>query len=278
VQAQDSYLPPILEPPPADTPPRTNGDLAPAPPSDAPTALIPGPDVYTPGDFAQYAPRTALDMLRNVPGFSIDGGGGGGGFPGGGGGQQRGLGQASGNVLVNGERLVSKSTGIGDQLTRIAANDVIRIEIVDGATLNIPGLSGRVANVIARGTGGVSGRFEWRPQASTGPAPIRWTQGDASMTGTNGPVAWTLSLLRGRFGRSQTGRRHCIIMIGVVAWSGSASRSPGSPGGRRRRLPARRGSAPRSRHTGVMRAWSGRPRRCVPRPRCFSRWSRPRRP
>ena len=151
--------------------------------------------VYAPQDFARYAPRTALDMLRNVPGFSIDGGGGG--LPGGGG-QQRGMGQASGNVLINGERLTSKSTGVNDQLTRIAARDVIRIEIVDGSTLNIPGLSGRVANVVAR-AGGASGRFEWRPQASTGPAPIRWSQGDVSLSGIMGRTAYTFSLRNDSF-------------------------------------------------------------------------------
>ena len=150
--------------------------------------------IYTPQDFVRYAPRTALDMLRNVPGFSIEGGGG---F-GQGAEAQRGLGQASGNVLVNGERLTSKSTGVNDQLTRIGARDVIRIEIVDGSTLNIPGLSGRVANVVAR-SGGASGRFEWRPQASTGPAPIRWSQGDVSLSGTAGRTAYTLSLRNDSF-------------------------------------------------------------------------------
>jgi hypothetical protein len=149
--------------------------------------------VYTPADFARYAPRTALDMLRNVPGFSIQSDGG---VPGA---TQRGIGQASGNVLVNGERLSSKSTSVSDQLVRIAAGDVTRIEIVDGSTLNIPGLSGRVANVIASRSGGIAGRFEWRPQASTGPAPLRWTQGDISVSGTTGPTAWTVSLRNDSF-------------------------------------------------------------------------------
>ncbi len=27
--------------------------------------------VYTPADFAQYAPRSALDMLQQIPGFNI---------------------------------------------------------------------------------------------------------------------------------------------------------------------------------------------------------------
>ena len=50
-----------------------------------------GGDIYTPEDFARFAPRSALDMLRQVPGFTIisqD--------------QGRGLGQANDNVIVNG--------------------------------------------------------------------------------------------------------------------------------------------------------------------------------
>ena len=42
-----------------------------APADQLPVLLAPGPDVYSPAAFAQYAPRTALDMLRNVPGFTI---------------------------------------------------------------------------------------------------------------------------------------------------------------------------------------------------------------
>ena len=56
--------------------------------------------VFTLTDFERFAPRNALDMLNRVPGFSIQG-------------QDeeegRGLGQASTNVLINGQRLSSKS-------------------------------------------------------------------------------------------------------------------------------------------------------------------------
>ena len=126
-----------------------------APPPVA-TETLQAREVYTPGDFARFAPRNALDMLRQVPGFSIvstD--------------QGRGLGQANDNVLVNGERLSSKSDDLFSQLGRIGTNRVERIEIVDGATLGIPGLSGQVANVVTKGAA-ISGRFEyragWRPR------------------------------------------------------------------------------------------------------------------
>src|SRR3546814_1276347 len=49
--------------------------------------------VYTPADFTRYAPKTALDMLNQVPGFSIREND-----------TVRGLGQATGHVLFNGAR------------------------------------------------------------------------------------------------------------------------------------------------------------------------------
>ena len=82
---------------------------------------------YLPADFAQFAPRTALDMLNRVPGFGIkeeD--------------EERGLGEATGNVVINGQRLSGKSNDVVTELSRIPARNVERIEIVDGATLNDP--------------------------------------------------------------------------------------------------------------------------------------------
>jgi hypothetical protein len=75
---------------------------------------------------------------------------------------RRGLGQATGNVLINSERFSGKSTDIFTELRRISAANVARIEIVDGSTLNISGLSGQVANVITL-TRGLSGNYVWRP-------------------------------------------------------------------------------------------------------------------
>ena len=74
--------------------------------------------VYTPEDFARFSPKTALDMLVQTPGFVIrreD--------------SERGLGEASGNVLLNGKRLSGKSDDILSQIGRIPAGDVVRIEI-----------------------------------------------------------------------------------------------------------------------------------------------------
>jgi len=52
---------------------------------------------YAPEDFDRFAPRTALDMARQVPGFPIDQGDG-----------DRGFGQADTNILINGRRISGK--------------------------------------------------------------------------------------------------------------------------------------------------------------------------
>ncbi len=151
-------------------------------------ALTVAPRVYYPADFASFSPRTALDMVQQIPGFNIEGGGGGRGN------QNRGLGQARGNVLLNGERIVIKAGSITDELARIGADNVIRIEIVEGSTLNIPGLSGRVANVIASSIDGIEGQFEWRPQMAAEYADTGWLEGIVSLSGTFGDFGITVAV------------------------------------------------------------------------------------
>ena len=69
--------------------------LAQPPATAAPSAAT---RVYTPADFARFAPKTAFDMLAQVPSFTIRSAD-----------QERGLGQASENVLINGQRITDKS-------------------------------------------------------------------------------------------------------------------------------------------------------------------------
>lgn len=137
---------------------------------------------FTPKDFERFAPRNALDMLRQVPGFTIREGE-----------EARGLGQASGNVLVNSKRLSSKSDDIWTQLSRIPASTVERIELVDGAKLDIPGLTGQVANVVARSSS-FSGQFRYSPEYRAHYADPRYTNGEVSVSGRQGPVEYTISL------------------------------------------------------------------------------------
>ncbi|HEX8644988.1 MAG TPA: TonB-dependent receptor plug domain-containing protein [Allosphingosinicella sp.] len=176
-------------PAPSPAPPADEEPATPAEPggtaTDPAAVAVPartGPRTFTPEDFARFAPRTALDMIRQVPGFTIRD------AP-----QERGIGQATANVLMNGRRIGGKSDDVATQLGRIPAGNVVRIEIVDGATLDVPGLSGEVANVITRATR-TNGQFSWRPEfRARHTAPI-FTRFDSSLSGQTGPFEWTLGL------------------------------------------------------------------------------------
>ena len=165
-------------------------DPAVTPPSTSPVA---GKRVYTPADFTRFAPKNAHDMLVQVPGFSIRSAD-----------QERGLGQASENVLIDGKRVANKSGGAIDQLKRVPAGNVERIEIVDAASLGIAGLSGQVANVIVKQDQKSGGQFEYSPHFRARFAKPSVVAGSLSYTGETGPIDYTLSIKndpgRGAFG------------------------------------------------------------------------------
>jgi len=163
---------------------------APTPPSDpavAPPAVatpVAGKRIYTATDFARFAPKTAYDMLAQVPSFTIrtvDT-------------TERGLGQASENVLINSQRVANKSGGAVAQLQRTGAENVERIEIVDAASLGIAGLSGQVANVILKAATKSSGQFEWAPSFRAHFAKPEYLGGFVSYSGKSGPLDYTLSI------------------------------------------------------------------------------------
>ena len=149
--------------------------------ADAATAPASDALVFEPDYFTQFAPRNALDMLRRIPGFDIrddsDG---------------RGLGQASTNVIVNGARLSGKSDGTRQQVSRISASDVVRIEIVDGATLDIPGLTGQVSNVIVS-VSDISAQFEWSGEYRPTIDALYLGRFESSLTGASGDLGYTIS-------------------------------------------------------------------------------------
>jgi hypothetical protein len=150
--------------------------------------------VYTPADFARFAPKTAYDMLSQVPSFTIhmvDT-------------QDRGLGQASENVLINGQRVTNKSGGAVDQLQNTPASSVERIEIVDAASLGIAGLSGQVANVILKETKKSSGQFEYDADWRAHYTRPELYGGNVSYSGQEGPVDYTFSV-KNDFGRGGIG-------------------------------------------------------------------------
>ena len=166
-----------------------------APPPDAqPIASAPSSgQVYTRADFTRYAPRNAYDMLSQVPGFTIRDSE-----------QLRGLGQATGNVLFNGQRSSNKSDSMYTLLTRIPADNVERIEILDGASLDIPGLSCHVANIVFRANQ-ISGQFSWRPEFRAHFTDPLLTRGDVSVSGRRGALEYEFGLDNGDSSRSGAG-------------------------------------------------------------------------
>jgi hypothetical protein len=103
---------------------------------------------YEAGFFAQYAPRTALDIARRVPGFTLDPGNN----------DTRGFAGAAGNVVINGARPSSKAESLETTLARLPASSVVRVEVGPGDLYGAE-YSGKnqVLNVILSGQGGIDG-------------------------------------------------------------------------------------------------------------------------
>ena len=103
---------------------------------------------YDAAFFAPYAPATALDIVRRVPGFSIEQSNG----------DVRGFAGAAGNVVFNGARNSSKSDSLETILARIPAARVLRVEIGPGDLFGSD-FSGKnqVLNVILTAAGGIDG-------------------------------------------------------------------------------------------------------------------------
>lgn len=152
-----------------------------AQPDATPAGSSQGSVTYTPVDFARFNPRNALDMVEQIPDFTLlavsD---------------DRGMGQASQNILINGARISGKSNDARTTLSRISASAVQRIELVDGATLGIPGLTGRVANVIVV-SNRIEGQFRWDPQFRRTVEDQLYT-GSIGVSGRIGATDFTLSL------------------------------------------------------------------------------------
>lgn len=161
-----------------------------APPSASPAPAATTRSTFLPEDFARFAPRSALDMARQVPGFSIRSGDG-----------ARGLGQADTNVLVNGRRISGKSNGPVEALRRISAEDVVRLELVDGASLDIGGLTGQVLNVVTGSSGRITGQFRYSPEQRSFGTPARLLNGSVALAGGGAKSEWTLAL------RNESNRR-----------------------------------------------------------------------
>lgn len=117
---------------------------------------LPGPaqatrtTTYDAAFFAQYAPRTALDIARRVPGFNLDLGNT----------NVRGFAGAAGNVVINGARPSSKAESLETTLSRIPARRVSRVEVGPGDLYGADYSSkSQVLNIILSAEGGVDGNI-----------------------------------------------------------------------------------------------------------------------
>ena len=158
--------------------------------------------VFESAYFEAFAPRTALDMLGRVPGFQLtreD--------------SKRGLGNGGSNVLINGERVAGK-TNPRDQLSRIIAPSVVRIEIVDGTSLDIPGLSGQVANVITKPTK-FSGTWAWRGEARRD-LKNKFLDGEITVSGKIGKLDYSAKLENDTFRNGHIGPEILFTPDGTI--------------------------------------------------------------
>ena len=124
--------------------------------STAATAPSSRTTVYQAAFFAQYAPRTALDIVQHVPGFQLDLGA-----------TQtqqgsvdvRGFAGTAGNVVINGSRPSTKAETIDVTLQKIPAQQVVRVELGPGDIYgsDYAGKS-QVLNVVLSQQAGIDGQ------------------------------------------------------------------------------------------------------------------------
>lgn len=143
-------------------------------------------DAYPASFFASSRPNTALDMVGRLPGFSLDEGA-----------DVRGFAGTGGNVLIDGRQPASKSDSLANQLGRIPAANVERIEIIRGGAPGID-MGGRslVANVVRKR----ADSFEQTATALTNWFVQRGTLipgGSYTAARQAGETGWDLSLSRG---------------------------------------------------------------------------------
>lgn len=111
--------------------------FAAAEPSDGGSQVI----RYTPDFFAAQNPKTALDMVQWIPGFTLSEGDA----------TVRGFAGAAGNVVIDSDRSSDKQFTVSEILQRIAPDQVAYIEVIRGGAPGIDMLGQSVlANVVRR--------------------------------------------------------------------------------------------------------------------------------
>ncbi|HEY4943267.1 MAG TPA: TonB-dependent receptor [Rhizomicrobium sp.] len=97
----------------------------------APSGIL----TYAPEFFADSRPNTAFDMVKRLPGFTLNDGA-----------TARGFAGTAGNVLINGQRPTTKSDSLDSILQRTPAKNVDHIELIRGGA---PGIDMQGQTVVA---------------------------------------------------------------------------------------------------------------------------------
>src|SRR5262245_61111209 len=133
--------------------------------------------------FARFAPQNALDMVRRVPGFTLDEGE-----------DRRGFSGSAGNVLIDGRRPSAKSQSLGSILARIPAAQVLRIELIrDAASTSDAAGQSTLINVVrtpSAGDGVWEATLELAERGRISP------RGEASWTGRSGALDYSFGVSR----------------------------------------------------------------------------------
>jgi hypothetical protein len=109
---------------------------------------------YDAAFFARYAPRTALDIVQRIPGFTLDLGN----NQAATGVDVRGFAGTAGNVVLNGQRPSTKAETLDILLSRIPASRVTRVEVGPGDLYGADYSSKtQVVNLILKEGGGTAG-------------------------------------------------------------------------------------------------------------------------
>ncbi len=135
-----------------------------------------GVAIYTPAAFAEYLPRTALDLVRQLPGFGLNGGD-----------NVRGLSGAQGNVLINNRRPPRGSGSLEGRIRAIRVEDVIRLELIEPGVRDVD-MQGYplLLNIVTRQTSAarIDGRIELEPREDGGEE----YQGELTAGWSSGPL------------------------------------------------------------------------------------------
>ncbi len=144
--------------------------------------------IYQPKFFTRYAPQTATDMVLQIPGFKLAGTN----NSGNGQANVRGLGQGSGNLLLNGKRVSTKDSGPLELLSRIPAENIKSIEILTQGSTELSGQSGQIVNVIYQEANEMNG--SWNANVHTLERGTTTGIYDASVSGKSDNIGYSASV------------------------------------------------------------------------------------